>query len=885
MRWYQRFFRREVTEKHLDAELRFHLEHRIADLVAAGMAPEKARRQARLEFGGLDQVKEECRDVGVSHIIETFVQDLRYGLRQLRRNPGFAVLAVLALALGLGANTAIFSLAEAVLFPPFAGTSPARLAAIYTSGEHRSGYASSSYPDYLYYREHSRMFSAVAAFVRIEAAWTHSNTTDFPWAELVSSNYFHTLGVKPVRGRFFLPSESYTAPAPVAVVSYQFWREHMASMPQLESQPLMLNGNLFTVVGVAPKGFEGVQINWGRSPDFWLPMSAESRFLNFNLLNVPDARFCLMVGRLRRGVTLSQAANEIRFMAGQLERVYPQADKGRTAFVLPFNEGRIWPAWREKITGMVWILGFFAGLVLLVACADVANLFLARGSSRQKEIGVRLALGASRVRIMRHLLTESMLVSLAGAGLGLLLARWLGQWITQFRDFFTVRLSLHPALLDERVFAFTLILAILTAVGFGLAPAFQVSHVDLNTSLKESSLQASAGGRHQWVRHSLVVAAVSIAFVAAAGAAILLHTLWALDSTNLGLDPRRVLSVNVEVFTRRYKPDQAGRFYSELLRRLSAVPGVESSALAFNSPLTTMRNVYSVQQTGTGGQNPQAWQSVEGDAVSQDYFATLRIPLLSGRDFRPEDSQDTSPVVIVNRTMARTFWPHEDPIGRQLLIKGETAPAQVIGIVGDVKQHGAWGAAEPFLYRPFTQSAFLQYDVLARARGDPMALLAEVRQQVTALDPQVPVYGAQTLEQVASDSLAEPRMAASLVSLFGVLVLFLAVAGIYGVISYWVVQRTHEIGIRVALGAEKKDILTMVINQGLKLALIGVAIGVAGALVLTRFLSSLLYGVKPVDLLTFIAVALILVAVALIACYIPARRATKVDPMVALRYE
>jgi putative ABC transport system permease protein len=885
MRWYQRFFRRELTEKHLDAELRFHLDHRIADLVAAGVAPEEAHRQTRLEFGGLDQVKEECRDVGVSHFIETLLQDVRHGARQLRRNPGFAVLAVFALALGLGANTGIFSLAEAVLFPPFIGASPSRLAAIYTSGEHHSGYASSSYPDYVYYREHSQTFSGITAFVRIEAAWTHGNTTDFPWAELVSSNYFDTLGVNPVRGRFFLPSESHTTPVPVAVVSYQFWQERMASTPRLDSQPVMLNGNLFTVVGVAPKGFEGVQVNWGRSPDFWLPMSAEPQFLNFNLLNVPDARFCLMVGRLRRGVSLGQAANEVRFLAGQLERVYPKADKGRTALVLPFNEGRIWPAWREKITGMVWILGFFAGLVLLVACADVANLLLARGASRQKEVGVRLALGASRVRVIRQLLTESMLISLAGAGLGLFLARWLGQWITQFRDLFTVRLSLHPAVLDERVFAFTLILAILTTVGFGLAPAFQVSHVDLNASLKESGLQASTGGSHQWLRHSLVVAAVSTAFIAVAGAAMLLHLLWALNSTSLGLDPRHVLSVNVEVFTRRYNLDEGVRFYSELLGRLHALAGVESSALAFNSPLTTMRNAYSVQQTGRCGQNPQAWQTIEGNAVSPAYFTTLRIHFLRGRDFRREDSRQAPPVMIVNRTMARMFWPHEDPVGKHLVIKGEAAPAQVIGIVGDVKQHDAWGPPEPFLYRPFTQSSFLQYGVLVRTGTDPMASVAVIRQQVAALDPQVPVYGAETLEQVAADSMAEPRMAASLVSLFGVLVLFLALAGIYGVISCWVVQRTHEVGIRMALGAEQRDVLRMVLGQGLKLTLIGVGIGIAGAWALTRFLSSLLYDAKPAEPLTFIIVTVVLVGVALVASYIPARRATKVDPMVALRYE
>ena len=818
--------------------------------------------------------------------MRTLIQDLSYGIRMLAKNPGFTTVAVLTLALGIGANTVIFSLAEAVLFPPFSGAHPSRLAAIYTSGGHRSGYSSSSYPDYLYYREHTRAFSGVTAFVRVESAWTDGNTTELPWAEVVSSNYFDLLGIKPYRGRFFLPSENRAAgPVSVVIVSYRFWQEHMASTPKPAGHVLTLNGHLFTVVGVAPKGFEGVQLNWGQPPDFWLPMSAERTFLYADLLDKPQARWCLMVGRLRPGVTMAKAASEIRLLAVQLEHIYTDADAGRTALVIPFSQGRIYPTWRQKITNMLWLVEVFAGLVLLVACADVASLLLARGASRQKEIGVRLALGAGRGRIVHQLLTESLLISLAGAGLGLLLARWMAAWIITFRQLFTIHLALHPAALDGRVLAFAAVLAILTALASGLAPAFQVSRLDLNTSLKQAATQSSSGGRHQRLRHSLTVAEISIAFVAIAGAGMLLRTLWALDSTNLGLDPHNVLSVSTEVFTRRYKTDEGIRFYSELLGKVRALPGVRSAAIADDSPFTTIHSWSSVAKPGLEGQSPGEWKTVEGNIVSPGYFVTLRIALLHGRDFRPEDNQQAAPVAIVNQTMARAFWPGKNPIGNHLWIKGTNARAEVIGVVADVKQHEVWQASEPLFYQPFAQAFTQSYHLLVRTHGEPMALLPMVRQQVDALDPQIPVYGAETLDQVAADSMAEPRMAASLVSLFGALVLFLAVAGIYSVIAYWVTQRTHEIGVRMALGAQKSDVLKMVVGQGAKLTLIGVAIGIAGALGLTRLLANLLYGVKPANPLTFVAVSLLLTAVAFVASYIPARRATKVDPMVALRYE
>jgi predicted permease len=880
--------RSKRPERELDEEIRAHLAMAGQERIERGENSSEAEANARREFGNAALVKEVTRDMLGWSWLEVFLQDLRYGLRQLRRNPGFALLGALALALGLGANTGIFSLAEAVLFPPFTGAKPSRLVTVYTSGPNRSGYASSSYPDYLYYREHSRAFSAIAAYARVETAWTHNGTTELRGLGLVSNNYFDVARVRHVRGRFFMSTESHGAgTTPVVIVSYRFWQEHLASTGRLAAHALTLNGNLFTVIGVAPKGFEGIQLDWGRSPDFWVPMNTERTFLgpSSRLLENRQERWCLMVGRLRPRLTLAQARSEVRLLAEQLEHAYPDSDKGRTALLIPFNQGRIWPTWRQKITGMLWVLGFFAGLVLFVACADVANLLLARGASRQKEIGVRLALGASRIRIMRQLLTESVLVSLTGAGLGLLLAHWMDRWTTRFGDLFTVRLDVHPAALDERVLVLTLILAVLTAAAFGLAPAFQASRVDLTASLKQSGPQTSSGGGS--LRHALVVAEVSIAFIGVAGAAMLLHTLWNLDSTNVGFDPHHVLCVSTEVFTQHYKTDQGIRFYSQLLARARALQGVRSAALAYESPLTMAHFFASVEKPSQAARQPNAWQSVEANMVSPDYFGTMRIPLLQGRDFGFGDNQHAPSVVIVNRTMARLFWPHENPVGTHLLVRilGKNQEAEVVGVAAGVKQHNVWEAAEPLIYEPFSQSFPLSCDLLVRTDGDPMFLLPAVRQQVDSLDPQVPVSGAETMEQVAAASTAEPRMAAWLVSSFGALVLLLAVAGIYGVITYWVVQRTHEIGIRMAVGAQRADVLKMVIGQGFRLMLIGVTIGIAGALMLNRFLSNLLYGVKPAAPLTLAVVSLILIAVALLACYVPARRAARVDPMVALRHE
>jgi predicted permease len=802
-------------------------------------------------------------------------QDIRFALRQLRRHPGVTVVAVLALAIGIGANAAVFGLAEQVLFPPFGGRQPSRLAAIYTSGAHQVGYASSSHTDYRFYRRHSRAFSRIAAFVRVDAAWAHGAPTELPAGELVSANYFQTLGVRPARGRWFGPADR---EAPVAVVSWRFWRRQLHAAPI--GHALTLDGRLFTMIGVAPGGFEGVQLNWGAPPDFWLPMSAEPLILRANLLNIPNARFCLMVGRLRHGVTLRRAAGEMRLLASQARRLYPVADRGRTALVLPFDQGRIWPSWRAKIQTMVWVLGIFAALVLLVACADAAHLMLARGAAREGEIGVRLALGAGRARIVRQLLTEGALLAAAGAAAGLLLAVWLGTWVSSFRTLFTVPLDLHPAALDWRVFAFAAILAAASVAAFGLLPALRAARLGVGTSLRRRTGGPASGGRRGWLRHPLSVAVVALAFLAVAGAAILLHTLHRLDAASSGFQPRRVLAVNVETYTVGWNAARRERFYRRLLRGVGATPGVRAAALAFDVPLTPVTFWRPVRRRGAG-----QWRAIPANRVSPGYFRTLRIALLRGRDFAAADGPTAPPVVIVNRTLARALWPHGRALGRRIWVQGQARPARVVGVVADVQQHNAWQAAQPMVYQPMAQAPPHSCHLLARTQGSALALLPAIRRRVAALDPRVPVYGARTMRRVAADAMAEPRMAASLVSLFGVMVLLLAAAGIYGVMAQWVERRMREVGVRMAVGATRGDILRLILRHGLALAVAGIVVGLGATLAMNRALASLTFGVTAASAGLLAVVAAVITAVALASCYLPARRAAAADPGQLLRWD
>lgn len=819
----------------------------------------------------------------------TLLQDLRFGWRQLRRNPGFTAVAIITLALGIGASTAIFSLVEATLFPPFMVRNPSRLAGVYTSGPNGTGYSSTSYPDYVYYRDHNQVFSGLMAYAHISLRWTHGDQTAYLPAAIASSNYFTVLGVGPFKGRTFLPTEDRaTGGSAVVVVSYQFWTRQLASDPKTIGKVLTLNGRPFTVVGVLPKNFAGVDLAWGSVPDIWVPMLMQAVAMPTNgsidLLHSRQARFLLVMGRLKSHVSLEEAKTDMEVAARQLAAAYPATNKGRTAFVLTANESRMWPGWRNSVVQVLLLLGVAVGFVLLIACANVANLLLARGTVRQRETALRLALGGSRGRVIRQLLTENILLSMIGAAAGLLFARLLMQIIPSFELTYRMHMNLDLRL-DHRIFIFALLLSLITALIFGLIPAFKASDINLSHSLKEGAHRSLAGASGRRLRDAIVAIEVALAFVSLIGGGLFIRSLLHLESADPGFRPDHVLAASIVLLPGQYSPTQGFRFYPQLLDRISNIPGVRSTCLTEFHPLTTVRSVRQITLEGQEKQNLEAGITIQMDSVSPGYFRTLGVPLLRGRDFTPQDNAQSPQVAIINKTMAESLWPHQDPIGKQFKFQGENVYRQVIGVVADAKYHTIWESPETYLYLPLAQEYAPEVTLFVRTKGNPISYLPQVQQAVRALDKTVPVFGAETLEEQVKNSLSQPQLIATLLTIFGAIALVLALVGIYGVISYSVAGRTHEIGIRMALGAQKRDVLRLVLGQGMMLALVGVGIGIVAALGLTRVMASLLYGVKPNDPLTFIAVALILLGVALLGCYIPARHATKVDPMEALRYE
>src|SRR5579862_1316994 len=882
----QALFRKNQMEEKMDGELPDHLDAMMKDKKRSGMNQEKALRAARVEMGSVDAVKEEIRGTGWEATIGTLVEDLRYAFRLLKKAPGFAAVVIMVLSLGIGANTAIFSLVESVLLQPIPANDPGRIMAIYTSGPHGADYSSTSYPDYECYRDHTHVFDGVMAYARIRLAWTHGNETDFPWAEIVSGNYFSVLGVKPFMGHALQPQENATpGSGPVAVVSYEFWQRQLGSDPNVLGKSLTPNAHTFTVAGVAPMGFSGVNLDWGTGAGIWVPLSMQDQILpaGFDLLHARGARWLLVVARLSPGVSPAQARAGARLAAQQLAQSYPVEDKDRVAILLPASQARIWPTWREQIVKFLGLLMGAAGLVLLIACSNAANLLLSRAEVRRREIATRLALGASRARVVQQLLIESAMLTVGAAAGGLGLAMLIMQGVPGFRLPFRINIALHPQL-DSRVLAFTMALSVLTVLLFGIVPALESSRSSLGDALKDGGRQGTSR-RGRRIRNVLVMSQVALTLVCTIGAALLLRNLYRVETTNPSFDYHHVLVATAEFDTRGYSDTEKIRFYGRLLDNLRQSPGIRSASLTSELPLSLMRAVRSVVPDGSAGRDLKQGSPVQTCAASPGFLATFHIPLLRGREFSSGDNQTAPKVVIVNRTLAEAFWPGQDPIGKRLLMTGEESYREVVGVASDIKYHALWESPEPYLYLPLLQDPASEVHFVIRTVGDPMSLMPAVRRVVSALDPQVPLYDVTTLDDQFRDSLSQPRMAAYLVGFFSLLSLVLASVGIYSLVSYLVAQRTHEIGVRMALGARTGDVLRLVVGQGLALVLAGIGVGLVAALGLTRLMAGMLYGVRPTDLVTFAAVSLVLGAVALLACYVPARRATKVDPMVALRHE
>jgi predicted permease len=869
MRWYQRFFRRARTERQLDAELRFHLEQQIADYVATGMTPEEARRRARLDFGGLDQVKEECRDVGAARFVENLIQDLRYGMRQLRRNPGFTAVAMITLALGIGANTAIFSVVYDVLLKPLPYPQPSRLIWVARTQPPFPPNWSLPFsgPNYLDLARLNHSFQYIAAMFHGDFSVTSHGEPERVTGEQVTADFFRVLGIQPMLGRGFLPGEDQAGHELEAVLSYGFWQRKFGGTRDIIGKTLTLNGQSYTIVGVMPRGFG--YPSYG--DEVWVPLVVPKT-------NRGDNNY-RAIGRLKAGVTLAHARADLSTIARRLATEYPESNDREGVILIPLHE-RLGQFMRPTLL----ILFAAVGLLLLIACANVANLLLARGATRQREIAVRVALGVRRRRLIAQMLVESVLLALVGGAAALLVGYYSIDILhllkpSDLPDLKHIGMSLP-------VLAFTLLLSVLTGIIFGLTPAFHVSGVRVNEALKSSDSGAGRSAEHGRTRRVLVVAQFALSLLLLVGAGLLIRSFARYVGVDPGFDPHHLLRFYVAAADSRYNsPRQIEQFYRAVLDRIRALPGIESAAISYPLPPASGESDGGFYVEGHKPASPSGEPDAYWHIIMPGYFHTMKTPILRGRSFTPDDSKTSPLVVIINQTLARHFFPHQNPLGRRLYVEAYGKLATIVGVAADQAYAGWDHLYGNEIYLPFAQLSWPGMYFVVRTKMASMAVVPEIRKAVWSVNKDLPVVEMMTMGKALDQAYGPRRFNMALLVAFAALGLCLAASGIYGIVSYHVIQRTHEIGIRMALGAQKRDVLRLVVGQGMILTLIGVGIGIIGALSLTRFLSSLLYGVKPTDPLTFVVASLILAAVALLACYIPARRATKVDPMVALRYE
>jgi macrolide transport system ATP-binding/permease protein len=822
--------------------------------------------------------------------MNTLLQDLRYGARMLGKNPGFTFIAVLVLTLGIGANTAIFSLVDEALVRPLPVPHPEQL--VLLSMANQSGFATGfAYPDYADYRDRNQVFAGLIGYSQMALSLNINGQSERIDGMVVTGNYFSMLGVDTALGRAFSPEEDQTPNThPVVVVSYGCWQRRFGADPKLIDKTISLNGYSFTVIGIAPAEFSGTVR--GYAPEVYVPIMMISQAQpawEHDPLTTRGFWWLSLMGRLQPGVTPPQAEAAMTALHEQIRDA--EQVGGMMAEARPvLRDGR------QGDTGMLNDLSFplkllmaVVGLVLLIACANVANLLLGRAAARQKEIAVRLAVGASRWRLVRQLLTESLLLSIIGGAGGLMLALWLTDLLAAYTPpNGSTNLALD-AKLNLRVLGFTLLLSLLTSLIFGLAPALSASKPDLVSMLKNESGASGAGARRFSLKNFLVITQVALSLVVLISAGLCLKSLRNLNAIDTGFDTAKVFVMSLDLGSGGYDEARGRSFYSQLRERVAALPSVESVSLATIVPLGKGGMIRFIKQLEGYQAEPDEKISISFNIVGEHYFSTMGVPLLAGREFGPQDNAASPKVVIINEAMAQKYWPDSSPLGKHLdlgRVRKATSPImEIIGIAKNSKYSELTEAAEPAFYEPLQQDYTPQMALHVRTAGDSKALITMVRQEVQALDANLPVFNVKTLAEQKSRALYSERIVAMLLTAFGLLALGLAALGIYGVMAYSVSRRTREIGIRMALGAKIGDVLALILRQGMALIVIGVALGLAGAFAATRLLTSFLYGVSATDVTTFALIALLLTAVAWLACYIPARRATKVDPMVALRYE
>ncbi|HEV2705359.1 MAG TPA: ABC transporter permease [Pyrinomonadaceae bacterium] len=881
--WFVRvssLFGRARRERELAEELESHIQMHVEDNLRAGMSLEEARRQALVKLGGVAQTTEAWRRQRGLPLIETLVNDFRYGLRRLTKSPAFTFIAVLSLALGIGANTAIFSLVNTAFLRPLPVERPEQIVSVTNTAGSR-GFPAFSYPNFKDFRERSRdVFEDLYAYRFSPLNVSHDGTSERLWGYVVTGNYFEVLGVKAAIGRTLTPDDDRLPGGhPVTVLSYEGWRRRFGGDPAVVGKSLIVNGRSFTVVGVMPQGFYGTEII--AAPELWFPVAMQAEIeVGNSWLDKRRVENLLIQGRLKPGISPEQAQMTLNAIALQLEREFPEDNEGKR--VILSSPGFISGMMRGAVIGFTGLLMVVVAFVLLLACINLANLLLARAAERRREIAVRLALGASRFRLVQQLMAESMLLAVASGACGLLLAYWLIDLAVRLKPPVDVPLAINLHL-DYRVMVFTCAVSLATGLLFGLLPAWQATKVDLLPALKDES--SSGVLQRSWWKSGLIVLQVALSLVLLVGGGLMLRALQRAQSLDLGFNPKNAVEVSFDLRLQGYEQARGREFQKRLLERVRALPGVQHAGFVDLAPVDLH---FSRDSVFIEGQMPERESRAPRAMVSRashGYFQALGTRLVQGRDFTERDDEKSQPVAIVNETFARHFWPGEDPLGKRFRQGGTEMPLlEVVGVVEDGKYAGLNEAPQPYVVRPLAQAYTGANTLIIRTDRDPRELLATVRNEVRLLDPHLP-SSAKLLEERLAMPLLPVRVAASLLGSFGLLALALAAIGIYGIMSYAVSRRTREIGIRMALGAQASHVLRLTIRQGMAPVLFGVAIGLAAALGLTRLAKNLLFGVSAADPLTYVGVAALLTGVALLACYVPARRASKVDPLVALRNE
>jgi putative ABC transport system permease protein len=826
--------------------------------------------------------------------MSTFLHDLKFGARLLAKTPAFTAVAALSLALGIGANTTIFTLVNAVLLNPLPVEDPSQLVSVWTTDERNQaaqagfGFLQTSPMNFKDLRDKNEVFSGLSAHVGIPLNITGgTGQPEQVFGEMVTGNYFSVLGARPLAGRGFLADEDQTPGAKlVAVLGYGEWQKRYGGDPSIVGRTINLNGNAFTVVGIMPKGFKGT--NAIGAPALWVPYMTYQQTTTgfFRELSEPTSRRGLvfnMTGRLKPGVSVQQAEANLKTIARQLEQEYPNENQGRSVTLIPLAQATINPGFRDNIVKAGGLLMTIVGLVLLIACANVANLLLARAAARQKEIAVRLSLGAGRGRLIMQLLTEGTLLAFIGGAAGLLLAYWAQGLLWSFRPPFLAAdsIDLQP---DMRVLLFTLVVSVATGIIFGLAPAIQASRPDLVVELKEKTSAPAGTTRLFSLRNLLVSAQVALSLVALIGAGLFLRSLQNAQQISPGFDAPHLSVLSFDLGAQGYTEERGRQFQQRVLERVAVVPGVQSATVASTVPLFAGGFARTVFLEGQDATDRRAGRLVQISVVGSQYLETLGIPLLRGRTLSERDQPNTPMAVVINEAMAKRFWPDQEAIGKRFKFFGQDFFNEVVGIARNSKYNFIGEDETPFIYQATTQVYQPQLSLFVKA-AQPPAVLGTVRGEVQQLDRNLPLTGVFTLNEIFDQALWAPRMAAWLLAIFAGLSLVLSVIGIYGVMAYAVSQRTRELGIRMALGASRGDVLRLVVMQGLRLTAMGVIFGLAVSFAITRLVVSLLYSVSPTDLVTFTVVPVLLAGAALLASYLPALRATRIDPMVALRYE